>query len=119
MTGGAFHCLWCSREWKWTLAADSQRLFVVIAVTCDRLASEAYLEIRDPQGVVVWQQPVKQGDAETYCIRYDNPPTGALTVGLYGQRDFPLFKNLTEEFRGSVYLKVFNERGDLAGFRSG
>lgn len=118
LSGGAFHCLWCNREWKWTLTADSQHLFVLIAVTCDRLGSEAYLQIREPPGAVVWQQQVEQGDNETICIRCENPLTGVLSVRLYGHRDFTLITNLIEEFRGSVYLKVFNEQGDLAGFRS-
>jgi len=117
LTGGSFHCLWCSREWKWTIAAAYPRLFVLIAINCDRLASEAYLEIRDPQRAIVWQQPVKQGDAESHCLRYENPPTGSLTVGLYGHREFLFTTNLVEEFRGSIYLKVFDDRGDLVGFR--
>jgi hypothetical protein len=118
LTGGAFHCLGCNREWEWTLNADNERVFVLIAVTCTRLASEAYLEIRDPQGVLVWQQPVEQGDDETYCIRYEDPPAGVITVGLYGRLGIPLAMNLLQEFRGSIYLKLFNERGDLLGFRN-
>jgi len=57
-----FHTLYIRSQdlkGKWTLTADNQHLFVLIAVTCDRLGSEAYLEIRDPQGAVVWQQQVE------------------------------------------------------------
>jgi hypothetical protein len=111
-TGGEFHCLWCNREWTWTLGAHTRRLFVLIAVTCERLGSEAYLEIRDPRGSLVWQQPVKQGEAETYCVLYENPPEGILSVGLYGRRDLLPIRNLIDEFRGSLYLKTFNERGE-------
>ena len=113
LTGGAFHCLWCNRQWKWTVAQGQAGLFVVIAVVCEALGSEAFLQIRDAQGSIAWQQAIRQGGSETYCIRQENPLGGAYSVGLYGQRDFLLFRDLIEEFRGSIYLKIFDERGDL------
>jgi hypothetical protein len=112
-TGGAFHCLWCNRQWKWTVARGQASLFVVIAVVCEALGSEASLEIRDAQGLIAWQQPIEQGLSETYCIRQDKPLGGTYSVGLYGQRDFLSFRDLIEEFRGSIYLKIFDERGNL------
>jgi hypothetical protein len=114
LTGSEFHCLWCNREWKWTIPADSRSLFVLIAVTCERLRSEAYLEIRDARQTVLWQQELRPGDGESYCVRHESPVGEALSVHLRGSRDLLLFSDLIEEFRGSVYLKVFDERGHLA-----
>ena len=113
MTGSNFHCLWCNREWKWTIPADSRSLFVLIAFTCDYLRSEAYLEIRDGQESIVWQREIRPGDGESYCIRHESPEGEVLSVLLRGSRDFVLLSDLIEEFRGSVYLKVFDERGHL------
>ena len=113
LTGSEFHCLWCNREWKWTIPADSRSLFVLIAFTCERLRSEAYLEIRDAQASIVWQREIRPGDGESYCIRHESPAGEVLSVRLRGNRDFLLLTDLIEEFRGSVYLKVFNERGHL------
>ena len=113
LTGSAFHCLWCSREWNWTISADSRSLFILISCTCERLRSEAYLEIRDAQESIVWQQEIRPGNDETYCIRHESPGDEILSVRLRGSRDFLLLTDLIEEFSGSVYLKVFNERGHL------
>ena len=113
LTGSEFHCLWCNREWTWTIPADSRSLFVLIAFTCERLRSEAYLEIRDAQESIVWQREIRPGDGESYCIRQDSPAGGVLSVRLRGSRDLLFLTDLIEEFRGSVYLKVFNEQGHL------
>jgi hypothetical protein len=78
---------------------------------CEDIGSDAYLEIRDGKGAVVWHQQVKEGAGETYCIRHENPAPGTYSVGLYGHRNLWLIKDLIEDFRGSVYLKAFNERG--------
>jgi hypothetical protein len=83
----------------------------VISVLCEGLGSDAYLEITDAKGAVVWHRQVEQGSDETYCIRYDNPATGTYSVGLYGHRNLLLIRNLMEDFSGSVYLRVFDERG--------
>lgn len=116
LTGGEYHCLWCNREWTWTIPANSQSLFVVIALTCERLRSETHLEIRDALGSAIWNQEIEQGESEIYCIRYEGPFSGALSVRLHGSSDLLLVRDLIEEFHGSVYLKVFNARGErLAG----
>jgi len=111
LTGGEFHCLWCNRQWEWEITTSSPSLFILVAITCEALGSDAYLEIRDAKGAVVWHQQVEQGPGETYCIRHDSPATGTYSVSLYGHRNLLLIRDLTEEFRGSVYLKVFDERG--------
>lgn len=113
LTGSEFHCLWCNREWKWRIPSDSRSLFVLIAVTCERLRSEAYLEIRDARESIVWQQEIRPGDDESYCIRHESPAGEALSVRLRGTRELLLVTDLIEEFRGNVYLKVFDERGQL------
>lgn len=113
LTGSEFHCLWCNREWKWTIPADSQGLFVLVAFTCERLRSEAYLEIRDAQESIVWQREIRPGDDETHCIRHGNTASEVLSIRLHGSRDLLLLPDLIKEFRGSVYVKVFNERGHL------
>ena len=112
LTGGAFHCLWCNQEWKWTIPAERRSLFILIALVCERLRSEAYLEVRDAHRSVVWRREIRQGETTTHCIRDDEPEAGTLSVGLRGSRDLLLATGLIEEFRGSVYLKVFDERGD-------
>jgi len=112
LTGGAFHCLWCNQEWKWTIPSENKSLFILIALTCERLRSEAYLELQDAHRSVVWRQEIRQGDATTYCIRHEDPSGGTLSVSLHGSRDLLLATDLIEEFRGSVYVKMFNERGD-------
>ena len=111
--GSEFHCLWCNREWKWTIPADSRSLFVLLAFTCERLRSEAYLEIRDAQGSIVWQREIRPGNDETYCIRHESPTGRDLSVHLRGSRDLLVLTDLIEEFRGSVYLKVFDDAGHL------
>jgi len=111
LTGGEFHCLWCNRQWEWDIATSNPKLFILVAITCEDLGSDAYLEIKDAKGTVVWHQQIQPGPGETYCIRHDNPATGAYSVGLYGHRNLLLIRDLIVEFRGSVYLKVFNERG--------
>ena len=111
--GSEFHCLWCNREWKWTIPADSRSLFVLLAFTCERLRSEAYLEIRDGRESIVWQREIRPGDGESYCIRHESPAGENLSVHLRGSRDFLLLTDLIEEFRGSVYLKVLDERGHM------
>jgi hypothetical protein len=58
---------------------------------------------------------VNQGDNKTYCVLLENPIPGTYSVGLYGHQSFLLVRNLMEGFRGSVYLKMFNERGQLVG----
>ncbi|MGW8322897.1 MAG: hypothetical protein ACWGSD_15210 [Thermodesulfobacteriota bacterium] len=113
LTGGEFHCLWCNRNWKWTVPADSRPLFVLIAFTCERLRSEAYLEIRDAQGSIVWQREMRPGVGESYCIRHESPTSEVLSVRLCGTRDLLLLTDLIEEFHGSIYLKVFDGRGHL------
>lgn len=113
LTGSEFHCLWCNREWSWTIPADSRSLFVLVSCTCERLSSEAYLEIRDAQGSIVWHREIRPGNDETYCIRHDNPTGRDLSVHLRGSRDFLLLTDLIEEFRGSVYLKVFDDVGQV------
>jgi hypothetical protein len=113
LTGSEFHCLWCSPEWNWTIPADSRSLFVLISCTCERLRSEAYLEIRDAQESIVWRREIRPGDDESYCIRHESPMGSVLSVRLRGSRDLLLLSDLIEEFRGSVYLKVFDERGHL------
>jgi hypothetical protein len=113
LTGSEFHCLWCNREWKWTIPEDSRSLFVLIAFTCDRLRSEAYLEVRDARESIVWQREIRPGDDESYCIRHESPEGEVLSVRLRGSRDLLLLTDLIEEFRGSVYLKVFDKRGHL------
>jgi hypothetical protein len=113
LTGGAFHCLWCGREWKWTIHPNTGRMFVLVALTCERLRSRAHLEVKDSHASVVWSEEVQQGDAATYCVAYDRPGVGTWSVRLRGSRDLPFSPGLIEEFRGSVYLKVFNERGAL------
>ncbi len=115
LTGSEFHCLWCNRAWTWAIPANRRRLFVLIAFTCERLRSEAFLEIRNAQGSVVWQREIRPGDGESCCIRHEGPAGEVLSVRLRGSRDLLLVRDLIEEFRGSVYLKVFNERGDLVG----
>lgn len=112
LTGGAFHCLWCNQEWKWTIPDGKESLFVLIALTCERLRSEAYLEVQDARRLVAWHREIRQGDATTYCIRHEDPSGGTLSVGLHGSRDLLLATGLIEEFRGSVYMKIFDERGD-------
>lgn len=111
LTGSEFHCFRCSREWNWTTPAHRGNLFVLVSVTCERLRSEAYLEIRDAQETIVWQQEIRSGCSESYCARLGSPPGEALSVHLRGSLDLPFLKDLIEEFRGSVYLKVFDERG--------
>jgi|GEM_PF-3264630 len=113
LAGSEFHCLWCNREWKWTIPADSRSLFVLIAVTCERLRSEAYLEIRNARQTVLWQREIRPGDGKSFCIRHESPVGEVLSVHLRGSRDLLLLSDLIEEFRGSVYLKVFDERGRL------
>ena len=113
LSGSEFHCLWCNREWSWTIPSESRSLFVLISFTCERLRSEAYLEIRDARESVVWQREVGPGDGETYCIRHENPTGGGLSVHLRGSRDLFVLTDLIEEFRGSVYLKVFDDEGRL------
>jgi hypothetical protein len=113
LTGSAFHCLWCNREWKWTIPSENRNLFVLVSLTCERLRSEAYLEMRDTQGSILWEREIRTGDNESFCIRPESSVDGALTVRLRGSRNLLLFSNLIEEFRGSVYLKVFDERGRL------
>jgi hypothetical protein len=116
LTGGAFQCLWCSREWSWSIPAAAERLFVLIALRCESLHSEAYLEIEDTDGTVLWLGEVEEGDARTYCICHEDPRSGTLSVRLRGGRRIPFAVDLIEEFRGSVYLKIFNEEGErLAG----
>jgi hypothetical protein len=112
LTGGAFHCLWCSREWKWTIRENTQGLFVLVALSCERLRSAAHLQVKDSHASVVWRQEVRQGDTSTYCIQHEDPTSGTWSLRLRGSRNAPLVGDLIEEFRGSVYLKVFNERGD-------
>lgn len=113
LTGSEFHCLWCNREWNWTIPSDSRSLFILISFTCERLRSEAYLEMRDARESIVWQREIRPGDDETYCIRHESPAGEVLSVRLRGSRDLLLLSDLIEEFRGSVYLKVFDERGHL------
>lgn len=115
LTGGTFHCLWCNREWTWRVPADSRRLFLLIALSCERLRAEAYLELRDSEQSIVWQTTIKQGDRETYCVRHEGMSGGLLSLRLSGTTGLPLIGDLIEEFQGSVYLKVFNERGEPAG----
>jgi hypothetical protein len=112
LRGGEFHCLWCRRQWEWEITSSSPSLFILVAITCEALGSDAYLEIRDAKGTVVWHQQIEQGPRETYCIRHDSPATGTYSVGLYGHRNLLLKGNLIEEFRGSVYLKIFDEQGE-------
>jgi len=111
LTGGEIHCLWCNRQWEWEVTTSIQSLYILVAITCEALGSDAYLEIREAKGAVVWHQQVEQGPGETYCIRYESPVKGTYSVGLYGHRNLLLIRDLIEEFRGGVYLKVFNERG--------
>jgi hypothetical protein len=113
LTGSEFHCLWCNREWKWTIPADSRNLFVLIALNCERLRSEAYLEIREAQESIVWQREIRPGDGESYCIRHESPAGRDLSVLLRGSREFLLLTDLIEEFSGSVYMKIFDEGGRL------
>ncbi len=110
-TGGAFHCLWCSREWKWTVPPGHPGLFILIDVSCESLGSEAYVEIRDPAASVVWRREIREGDDDTHCIQYADPPAGTYSVRLYGRMDFLLVHDLIEKFDGSLYLKLFNEDG--------
>ena len=118
-TGGAFHCLWCSREWKWTVPAGRSSLFILIEVTCERVGSEAYVEIRNPATSVVWRREIREGDGDTQCIHYADAPTGTYSVRLYGRRAFLGVRDLIEEFDGSLYLKLFNERGEWLPHLSG
>ncbi len=115
LSGGAFHCLWCNQEWEWTVPARNDNLFLLIALTCERLRSTAYLEVEDPRRSVVWRREVRQGDSTTYCIRHEAPSGGTLSVGLRGSGILLPATDLIKEFRGSVYIKVFNEQGDLSG----
>ena len=84
----------------------------MISCTCERLASDACLEIRDDTGLVLWRQEVRQGDAATYCIRHEDATGGTISIRLRGNRDLLLVTGLIEEFHGSVYVKVFDERGN-------
>lgn len=111
--GGEFHCLWCNREWEWTVGRNLPRLFIVVGIVCADLDSEAYAVIRDPKGSVVWHQQVKRGHRETACIVHDDPPQGTYSVGLYGDHDFSPARKLIREFRGSFYVKIFDHRGVL------
>lgn len=111
-TGGAFHCFWCNREWKWTVPESHPSLFILVDVICECLGSEAHVEIRDPEGSVVWRREIRPGSGETHCIRYADPPSGTYSLRLYGRQAFLLMEELIEEFDGSLYLKLFNERGE-------
>lgn len=112
LTGGAFHCLICNRTWRWTVPPDTQELFVLIALHCERLRGGAYLEIENAHGASLWVREVEQGDAETHCIRQQDPVAGTLSVRLRGRRDLLLATDLIGEFQGSLYVKVFSERGE-------
>jgi hypothetical protein len=113
LTGGEFHCLWCNREWEWTVGGNHPRVFILIHMVCADLDSEAYAAIKDPKGSVLWRQQVKQGQRETTCVVHDNPPRGTYSVGLYGHANLLPTRRLIREFRGSLYLKIFDHRGDL------
>ncbi len=115
LRGGTFHCLWCSRQWKWRVAADSGRLFLLISLTCERLRGRARLELCDSEQSVVWQREIRQGDRETFCIRHEQLSGGVPSLRLHGTRGVPLMGNLIEEFQGSVYFKILNDRGEPAG----
>jgi hypothetical protein len=95
---------------------DAERLFILIALRCEGLRSGAFLEILDSDGSLLWLREVKEGDARTYCICHEHPRNGTLSVRLRGGRQIPFAFDLIEEFRGVVYLKVFDQRGErLAG----
>ena len=113
LTGSEFHCLWCNREWSWTVPAGSPTLFVLIAFTCDHLRSEAFLEVRDARRSVVWQREIGPGYGASHCIRIEDPPGETLSVRLRGSGELPRSTSLIKEFSGSVYLKVFDERSRL------
>ena len=49
----------------------------------------------------------------TYCIQHEDPTRGTWALRLRGSRDASLVGDLIEEFRGSVYLKVFDDEGHL------
>ena len=113
LTGGEFHCLWCSREWAWAVAGSHPRLFLVIDLACKDLGSEAYVEIRDPTGSVVWRKKVIPGHRKTACVVLDDPAQGTYSVRLHGSRDLLPAGDLIREFRGSLYLKMFDHHGTL------
>ncbi len=112
VTGGAFHCLWCNRQWTWAVPEDAGNAFILVAWTCERLRSQATLELRDGHGSMVWQDRVEQGHEAIHCIRYQQHLRQPLHLRLSGTRDVFLIEGLIEEFRGGVFFKVFDERGN-------
>ncbi len=111
LTGGEFHCLWCNRKWTWAMPVDHKSPFILVALKCERLRSRAYLELRDANASVVWQREIEQGEDMIHCLQPAEIPSGPFTIHLRGTREFLMVRDLIEEFRGSVYLKVFDERG--------
>ncbi len=111
-TGGSFHCLWCNRRWSATVSSAGGTLFVVVAVSCERLDPRARIEVLDPGGSSLWEHEVEQGEDEVYCLREEEARSGTYSIRLSGGGESSSGFPLVKEFQGTVLVKFFDEAGE-------
>jgi hypothetical protein len=104
-TGGTFHCVACSRHWRWEVRAPTTALFVVLELDCGS-ATDAHLSVLAPGGIPVWQKPMRAGERGSICVPHRPADEGTYVLQLSGEGPEALTC-----FSGSVWFSVYDQHG--------